>query len=396
MKIGIVGAGVTGLFAAYFLRKDLHEVTVLDKEAIPREASIYNAGLITPSFAPTPTLGLGTLLASAFVAQGPLYLSPKQLLSHPEWFWISLRKGLHGFEERTLKLGKASLDLYTNFFREEAIDPDIIQGVLGVFRKLEDAKKFAKVYGLRFVEEQEVRETTGLRGMQGGVDLESELSINPGKLIERLRQRVAAMGVDLEYGKQVELKKIGQSRAQLSVDGRDCAFDIVVVCAGAWTSAICQKVGYDPKILPASGLALIYDTKGKIITQKPLLLEDYGVGVTQHDRSTLRITSFFEMVGFKKDFNASRRKWLREVVSRHLIDLDSLDVREEGIGFRPCAPDQFPVVGHVPGFDNLYVASGSCRLGVTLAPVCAYLLTSTISGTSFLEDLKTSVDPSRF
>jgi len=55
---------------------------------------------------------------------------------------------------------------------------------------------------------------------------------------------------------------------------------------------------------------------------------------------------------------------------------------EEGVGFRPCTPDQRPVIGVVPGYENAYIASGNCRLGVTLAPATASILRSMIVGTA--------------
>ena len=42
--------------------------------------------------------------------------------------------------------------------------------------------------------------------------------------------------------------------------------------------------------------------------------------------------------------------------------------RFEWAGMRPTTPDDLPLIGTVPGFDHLYVATGHGMLGVTLAP----------------------------
>jgi len=397
MRVAILGGGVTGLFTAYYLRKDSHDVTVIERDTAVKEASVYNAGLLTPSFAPTPQLGLGMLLSSTIMRRGALYFSLGQVLHDPSWYWTSLRKGLTGFEEKTIKFGNASLELYHEFFKAENLDPDMIPGVLGLYAKAEDAKSFAERFGGRFVGKSEI-DQLGLHGLDGGVDLGGEISINPRKLVAQLSERVSKMGVQMITGKEAGLERDpnSSSRAVALIDGQHVECDKIIVTAGSWTRPLCAKLHYDAKILPASGLAMIFDTGGKTLVKRPLLLEDYGVAIAQHNESMLRVTSFFEMVGFKKEYGASRRKWLFDVTRKHVIDLSSLKVIDEGIGFRPCTPDQFPLVGAIPGYENAFVASGNCRLGVTLAPATAYMIKSMLSGQNYLEELRPSMSPSRF
>ena len=48
-RIVIIGGGITGLSSAYYLNKEGHQVTVIDKSDITTGASFVNAGYITPS-----------------------------------------------------------------------------------------------------------------------------------------------------------------------------------------------------------------------------------------------------------------------------------------------------------------------------------------------------------
>ncbi len=49
MKIAVLGAGVVGVAAAYFLAQDGHEVTVIDRNPLPASETSYgNAGLVSP------------------------------------------------------------------------------------------------------------------------------------------------------------------------------------------------------------------------------------------------------------------------------------------------------------------------------------------------------------
>jgi D-amino-acid dehydrogenase len=394
LKVAILGGGITGLFTAYYLRKSFDfTVTLVERDSKIKEASVYNAGLLTPSFAPTPQLGFGALLSATIARRGALYFSPGQVVRNPSWYWTSLRRGLTGFEEKTIRFGNASLELYREFFREEKIDPDIVPGVLGLYSQASDARDFAEKYGGKFIGKSEIDEL-GLKGLEGGVELPGEMSINPRKLVEELYQRISEMGVEIISGREARLESLGQM-ASLVVD-RKLEVDRIVVTAGSWTRPLFANLNFHAKILPASGLAMIFDTGGKILVKRPLLLEDYGVALAQHGEARLRVTSFFEMVGFKKEYGPGRRKWLYDVTRKHVIDLEGLKVVDQGIGFRPCTADQFPLIGPVSGFENLFVASGNCRLGVTLAPATALMVASMIAGKEYLPELKSSVDPGRF
>src|SRR5574341_1841533 len=52
MKTLVLGGGIVGITAAYYLAKDGHEVTVVEeKDALGLEASSGNAGIIAPGHA---------------------------------------------------------------------------------------------------------------------------------------------------------------------------------------------------------------------------------------------------------------------------------------------------------------------------------------------------------
>ncbi len=383
------------MFLAYYLRKDGYEVRLIDKDPVGREASVYNAGLLTPSFAPTPQLSKLQLLSAVIGRRGPLYISPMQVITHLSWFRIASGKALTGFEESTMKIGKLSLRLYEEFFSTENIDPDLAKGVVGLYRTVEDAKAFSTRFGGKLLEPAEISRM-GYKGLEGGILVESEFSINPAKLFKQLRTRIQEMGVVITLDKEARLDDGARPRARYMLDGKVFEADSIIVSAGSWTRTLCNQVGFEPEILPASGLVMIYDTGGRRVIARPTLLEDYGIGIAQHDDHTLRVTSFFEMVGFKKHYGEGRKKWLVDIVSRHVTDLSKFRLVEEGIGFRPCTPDQFSVIGRVPYYENLYVASGNCRLGVTLAPASAYILRSIIRGEDCLDEIKPLLSPERF
>src|SRR5690606_27135258 len=78
MKVAVLGAGVAGVAVAYYLWRDGHEVTVLDRQPGPAmETSFGNAGGLCPSFAgPWAAPGMiGKVLKMALQRQAPIRFS---------------------------------------------------------------------------------------------------------------------------------------------------------------------------------------------------------------------------------------------------------------------------------------------------------------------------------
>ena len=80
MKTLVLGGGIAGVTAAYFLAKDGHEVTLLEEqEGVGRDASAANAGIIAPghSFAWASPKAPGMLVRSLFGHETAIRVRPR-------------------------------------------------------------------------------------------------------------------------------------------------------------------------------------------------------------------------------------------------------------------------------------------------------------------------------
>ena len=389
MRVIILGGGIVGMFSAYYLARGGYDVTIIDKNSDGGETSVNNGGLIVPSFATSPPVGVADVLSAYFGRQGAVYVPPTELLRNLSWL-LKARKGVQSAAKTLTDFGMRSLQLHRRFFNEESVQVDLQRGVLGLYKNAELARDVARQLNGHFVNEQETREL-GFTGLGGGVEFEEELSVDPTKLFRELRRKLSELGTKMILGKEARLKGTVPTIDSVTVNGENLQADAYVLAAGAWTRELCNSIGYDPPIIPARGLAMKFDTGGEKIAGRPVLLEDYGIPIIQHNQDRLRITAFFELKGFDRTFSESRKNWLMGIVRDHLAGVAKLRLVSEGVGFRPCTPDQLPVIGKVPGFENLVVASGHCRLGVTLAPATGQMVESLIEGKTPARDF----DPGR-
>ena len=89
-KIVIIGGGIIGLSTAYYLQKDGHKVTVIDKSDFSSGASYVNAGYITPShIIPLSAPGMITKgIKWMFNSSSPFYVKPRLDKDFLEWSWL--------------------------------------------------------------------------------------------------------------------------------------------------------------------------------------------------------------------------------------------------------------------------------------------------------------------
>lgn len=66
--------------------------------------------------------------------------------------------------------------------------------------------------------------------------------------------------------------------------------------------------------------------------------------------------------------------------SQYLPGIASLNVIRVWTGFRAATPDKLPLIGHFPGDDTLWLATGHEGLGITTALATAELLTAAFTG----------------
>lgn len=380
MRVLVAGAGISGLFTAYYLLRGGHDVVLADASKGKVRTSAYNAG----------QLSTRDSFTDIFTSSSSVGVSGSSVKRDPRWFRLAKRQTRARYEKVAHPLSLRSLELYRGFFSQERAKVDLLSEVLDLRTEL---RRDDKGHGGGFVGPKELAEM-GYRGFRGGW-LTEELSLHSGKLLEYLGSRIEELGGRTLKG-EVRLKAERGRISSATVGGRRTHADAYAVAAGSWSREVCKPLGYDPMVIPARGLVLFYRTHGKQVIDIPAHYEDEGVTATQHDKDTLRFTSYFELAGFDPNFSPAKKQAIFRTVTSHFSRPHRLGLIEAGVGFRPSTPDQLPVVGRMPRVDNGYILSGSCRKGMALAPVLAQILMGCIIRSEEPDPQQRALDPARF
>lgn len=386
----IVGAGAIGAAAAYELSRAGARVCVLERALDGSGCSFGNAGLISPSH--SDTLASPASLRSALGWLGRPE-SPLRIPLRPAvapWlarFVIAAQPRRSAAASSALRaLTAASLELHEQLSAAGLPTSLVRRGILGVYesaRALEAATASTRGLGQPRAELLGSSEAGALlpplrAPIAGALLYADEAHCDPGCFVDALLAAARELGAEVRSG--VEVLGIeaagGRVSALQTTSGRVVA-DTIVLAAGVWTRSLARDVGLALPLEGGKGYHL--ELPAGSAQALPAFFEEARITATPLD-GRLRITGMLDLAGLDLTVNP-RALAAIERTARRLLAFEA-DVRPSRVwrGLRPCSPDGLPLIGHVPGRENLLIATGHAMLGIALAPVTAELLADLIQG----------------
>jgi len=402
MKILVLGAGVVGTSAAYYLARDGHDVTVVERHASVAEGTSYsNGGLISPGDATAwaSPAALRTFLQSLYKPDLGIKI---RLRFDPYFLLWSLRflgqctpARCRANTETKLRLALYSRTCINEISAETGIDYDQLgKGIIYFFRSQQsldsgvDNLRYLSDHGLdiEVVDRSRLVELEpGLAGAKdkiaGGVYSPMDQTGDSRLFARRLAAWSAEkLGVKFVFGTIVEGLDIDGDRVRaINTSAGPMEGDAVVLSLGPESGLLARRYGVD---LP------IYPVKGYTATV-PLADETLGptMGGVDEDRliaysrlgNRLRLATTAEFAGFDRshrprDFVVLFRT-ARELFPNAFDEKDA----ELWAGLRPMMPNSVPVMSRAR-FQNLYLDTGHGHVGWTMAAGSGKFLADHIAG----------------
>lgn len=404
-RVIVVGGGIAGLAAAYFLRRAGMQVTVLEADDVGSGASSGNAGWICPAQSgPLPEPGLATYgIKSLFNRDSALYIAPSQLPHMMGWlvgFARHCNASAHRRGTEALaRLGRRTFVLSELLMNDGVQFESYRQGMLVVAERPKSAEAFlqglAPLRNLGFEIPRQIldeRETRGREPMlseaaKAGIFINQHLHVRPMSLVKGLASRLDEMGVDIERGSRAT--DVLPSAVEVRVTTQQGAVHrghAAVIAAGAWTSEVCRQLGVRLPIVAGKGYSFDVPLPNGSRPRSAMLLLDAHVGCSPFS-DQMRVAGTMEFSGINSRIDPRRVAAIARGAKRTLPMLDTDSKEQLWTGMRPIAPDGLPVVDRLPGTTNVYVASAYSMLGMTLAAPAGEALAEMITTGRQPEDL---------
>lgn len=402
MKILVLGAGVVGTAAAYYLARDGHEVTVVERHpAAARGTSYSNAGLVSPGDATAwaSPAALKTFIRSLYTPDLGIKV---RLRLDPYFYAWSLRflfqctkARLRANSEVKLRLALYARQCINEISAETGLAYDERRkGILYFFRSQKSLDEGSENY--RFLAEhglpieivdrnRMVELEPGLAaakdGISGGVYSPIDQTGDSRMFVESLAAYATErLGVRFMFDTTVEDLVIDGDRVSgVKTPGGIVAADAVVIAMGPESGLLGRRHSIDLPVYPVKGytatVPLDDPEKGPTMGGAD---EDNLIAYSRlGDR--LRLASTAEFAGFDRSHKPQDFARLFKAGKELFPGAFDPAKAELWTGLRPMMPGSVPVMGRAR-FKNLYLDTGHGHVGWTMACGSGKFLADLIAG----------------
>ena len=246
--------------------------------------------------------------------------------------------------------------------------------------------------------------------LAGGVYYPDDYQLDPRRATLAILRKAQRQGLHLAQGEEVlGLERRAGTSTGWRISTREHIFtaDHVVCAAGVWSRELLDAIGAQIPVRPRQGHILVLKPAPDTL-RHPVLEGSYEATVhagggdlqvalvaEQTASGTLLIGSSRQFTGFDTGVSWEVMQTLARRAIRFIPGLQNAALIRSYAGLRPWSPDNLPLIGAVPGYDDLHIASGHEGAGICLAPVTGQLIADWVSGDE-LPEFARDVDPARF
>jgi len=395
-EVIIIGGGVIGLCTAYYLHKEGHQVTVIDRSNMDSGASYVNAGYLSPShFIPLAAPGVMQKgLKWMFNSSSPLYIKPRLDSDFLKWVLAfnkscnakNVQKAIPAIKGLTL----LSQELYDDIKQNENFNFHLEKkGLLMLCQSEKMLEEEIKIVDIAKTEGLDAREIN-LAELK---ELEPNIRVNaigatyyacdshstPHEFMDEMKSWLINNDVTIIPHERVLDFTINNSQIKsVKTINKTLSADEYVLAAGSWSHLLTKKLGIN--ILLQAGKGYRINTTNKTEISRPAILAEAKVAVTPMNGFT-RFAGTMEIAGINKKINPVRVEAIAKAVTNYYpeVHISKEEKMNAASGLRPVTADGLPYIGKSSKCQNLTLATGHAMMGWSMATATGKLVSEIIS-----------------
>lgn len=334
----IIGGGVAGCAVAHYLGETGVKSVIVERDGVGSQASGFAAGGLNPLQGACIPGPLGPLAWESF----QMHMTLAEKLKN----WTDINYQLRtvsqikiAFKESEFAELQKTIDIFSavDGFQASWLEPEEIQ-------RLEPRASHNAVRGI-------VEHGNG--------------ALDSFRFTQALASSARQSGAQVRTGAVVGLDAQNGITARVLLEDGVIECSRVVIALGPWSR---RAEGWLDTYIPVDPL------KGEILRMElpgPALKQDIsgaGGNIYAKPNGLAWCGSTEEWRGFDRQPMEQTRQDILERVTRIVPDIAGAKLSLHSACLRPVTPDWLPILGRVPGYENVYLATGAGKKGILLAP----------------------------
>jgi gamma-glutamylputrescine oxidase len=340
----IVGAGISGLSAAYWLNQEdpSLKIAIVEKHRLSFGASGRNAGFIT----------------CGSVEHFNRMIS-KHGLEEATDIWRFAQKNLRLLKERIIGDDASKLEFEHNGAFSLAAQPN-------EFDELKNVTTIMDKLGIRTetLNSAQIQEKAGAKNFVGGIRYLDDANINPVKLVQKM---YAKCNAELfESTEAFGIEQTSDGMRVLKTDNGDFEAPMIILNLNGYSASL--HPWFADKIYPTRGQCLMTEAVPRFM-QAPCYANFYLDYFRQIPSGELLIGGFRQIektteVGYSDHITDAIQNALHEFVVTHLPQFKNSLVTHRWSGIMGFSRDGQPMVGSIPDDPQVFFAGGYTAHGI--------------------------------
>lgn len=350
-SIAVIGGGIVGATAAYYLAQSGYHVTVFDEGT--GQATSAAAGIICP------------------------WLSQRR---NKKWYRLAAN-GAAFYQQLLEDLVAEGKD--PSFYRRSGAillkkKPEYIQEQFE--RGLQRREAAPEIGELKILDREELQQVLPtLKAQEHALYVGGGARVQGSLMVETLLASVTERGGRIVHERVSLLKQDGKHFVKTAEE--ELAFDQMILASGAWLPQILSPLGWQVDIRGQKGQLAVLQTDDYENGKLPVIIPEGEIDVLPVGEGKVFVGASHENgkgYDLTPDSEVVERLLAagRELFGR-LQDASLLEVR---IGTRAYTSDFSPFFGYLPGSEQVLVASGLGSSGLTTGPYIGYQLAKVARG----------------
>ncbi|WP_188456895.1 NAD(P)/FAD-dependent oxidoreductase [Virgibacillus oceani] len=340
-KYIVIGAGILGATTAYQLAKSGAEVVIIDRNE-KGQATDAAAGMICP------WLSQRRNKAWYKLAKGGARIYPE------------IMEGLRNDGEKETGYAKVgAISLHTDEKKLIAMKE----------RAIERRKNAPEIGEITLLDPQETKALfPPLAEGYSSVHVSGAARVDGRALRNALLNAAAKHGATIMNG-NASLLHTGRHVTGITVSGKTIEADTVIAASGAWMNDLLKPLHIQFNVWPQKGQIMHVQLTDTEVNNWPVVMPPNNLNLLAFNDNRIIIgATHDDNMGFDNRVTAAG---IHEILSKALQVAPGLAesmILETRVGFRPFTPGFLPVIGPLPGFNNLILANGLGASGLTMGP----------------------------